>query len=106
MRGRSNGEEKSGKSYIFYGYWDWRFLILIWISTVVDYTCGLIIHSLEDNKRRKIFCGLDGTDRASLYIKYLEKKVDLKSTLELDFGMCHREIFITDLDFLCLVYLQ
>ncbi len=24
-------------SYVFYGWWDWRFLSLIWISTIVDY---------------------------------------------------------------------
>jgi len=28
-------------SYFFYGYWDWRFLSLILLSTVVDYGCGL-----------------------------------------------------------------
>ncbi len=27
-------------SYIFYGAWDWRFLSLIWISTLIDYWCG------------------------------------------------------------------
>lgn len=27
-------------SYFFYGYWDWRFLSLILLSTVVDYACG------------------------------------------------------------------
>jgi alginate O-acetyltransferase complex protein AlgI len=28
-------------SYIFYGAWDWRFLSLIWISTLTDYLVGL-----------------------------------------------------------------
>ncbi len=28
-------------SYVFYGAWDWRFLSLIWISTVVDWWVGL-----------------------------------------------------------------
>lgn len=32
-------------SYVFYGWWDWRFLSLILISTVVDYYCGLKIHA-------------------------------------------------------------
>ena len=27
-------------SYVFYGWWDWRFLSLIAISTVVDYAVG------------------------------------------------------------------
>ena len=30
-------------SYLFYGWWDWRFLSLLAISTVVDYTAGLRI---------------------------------------------------------------
>lgn len=30
-------------SYVFYGWWDVRFLILITVSTVVDYICGLVI---------------------------------------------------------------
>ncbi len=28
-------------SYVFYGYWDWRFCGLILASTVIDYGCGL-----------------------------------------------------------------
>ena len=27
-------------SYVFYGAWDWRFLILLLVSTVIDYSCG------------------------------------------------------------------
>ena len=30
-------------SYVFYGWWDERFLFLIALSTVVDYWCGLMI---------------------------------------------------------------
>lgn len=30
-------------SYYFYGCWDWRFLSLIFISTIIDYTCGLLM---------------------------------------------------------------
>jgi len=42
-------------SYVFYGAWDWRFLSLIWISTVLDYYCGIIIHESNDLKKRKLF---------------------------------------------------
>ena len=28
-------------SYIFYGWWDWRFCSLLFISTVLDFVCGL-----------------------------------------------------------------
>ena len=30
-------------SYYFYGAWDWRFLGLIIVSTVLDYTCGRLL---------------------------------------------------------------
>ncbi len=39
-------------SYVFYGCWDWRFLSLIAISTVIDYTCGAGIHQSQGRKRR------------------------------------------------------
>ena len=28
-------------SYIFYGWWDWRFLGLLFLSTAVDFSVGL-----------------------------------------------------------------
>ena len=40
-------------SYVFYGWWDWRFLSLIAISTVVDYVVGLKIHAASQPIRAK-----------------------------------------------------
>ena len=41
-------------SYIFYGWWDWRFLILIMLSTLVDYSVGhQIFKNLADNKKAR-----------------------------------------------------
>lgn len=37
-------------SYIFYGWWDWRFLSLLFISTVVDYVCGLLMERYDSEK--------------------------------------------------------
>ena len=42
-------------SYFFYGWWDWRFLSLIFLSTVVDYFVGLKIHKSQDQKVKKIY---------------------------------------------------
>ncbi len=39
-------------SYVFYGFWDWRFLGLIAGSTVVDYFCGLAIDGNSSPRRR------------------------------------------------------
>ena len=40
-------------SYFFYGAWDWRFLSLIFLSTVVDYTIGLRMHRESQPSIRK-----------------------------------------------------
>jgi len=42
-------------SYFFYGWWDWRFLSLILISTLEDYFVALKINETEDNRKRKIW---------------------------------------------------
>ena len=41
-------------SYVFYGWWDWRFLSLIVFSTVVDYTVGRQLRNEENQLKRKI----------------------------------------------------
>ncbi len=40
-------------SYYFYAYWDWRFLGLIILSTVVDYIVGATLHKTDNQKNRK-----------------------------------------------------
>jgi alginate O-acetyltransferase complex protein AlgI len=41
-------------SYVFYGWWDWRFLSLILFSTLVDYFVGAQLGKEENQRRRKI----------------------------------------------------
>ncbi len=41
-------------SYVFYGFWDWRFLSLILFSTVVDYTVGLALGKHTGRHIRKM----------------------------------------------------
>ena len=40
-------------SYVFYGWWDWRFLGLIAFSTVVDYFVGLRIEAAAEKRAKK-----------------------------------------------------
>jgi len=40
-------------SYVFYGYWDWRFCSLLLISTVVDFLVGGAIARSASERRRK-----------------------------------------------------
>jgi alginate O-acetyltransferase complex protein AlgI len=42
-------------SYVFYGWWDWRFLSLILFSTIVDYAVGQKLRTEEKEFKRKVF---------------------------------------------------
>lgn len=41
-------------SYVFYGWWDWRFLSLILFSTLVDYMVGVALARQQHINKRKI----------------------------------------------------
>ena len=41
-------------SYLFYGWWDWRFLSLILFSTIVDYFVGLGLSQQDNQKKRRL----------------------------------------------------
>jgi alginate O-acetyltransferase complex protein AlgI len=41
-------------SYVFYGWWDWRFLSLILFSTVVDYLIAQRLRTEDKQSKRKI----------------------------------------------------
>jgi alginate O-acetyltransferase complex protein AlgI len=43
-----------GASYLFYGWWDWRFLSLIVFSTVIDYLVGRGLRTQENQTKRKL----------------------------------------------------
>ena len=34
-------------SYIFYGLWDWRFLSLLFLSSIIDYFAGRAIEASQ-----------------------------------------------------------
>lgn len=59
-------------SYVFYGFWDWKFLILIFISTLVDFYCGLKIGNSDDRFKRKAYFYLSIIFNLSMlfYFKY------------------------------------
>ena len=41
-------------SYLFYGWWDWRFLSLILFSTLIDYSVGIRLSKEDNISKRKI----------------------------------------------------
>ena len=42
-------------SYVFYGWWDWRFLSLILLSTIVDYLVGIKIYNSPTKQLKKVW---------------------------------------------------
>jgi len=45
-------------SYFFYGWWDWRFLSLLAISTLTDYFIGIRLERTKNNATRKAYLSL------------------------------------------------
>jgi len=65
-------------SYVFYGWWDWRFLSLIVFSSIVDYTIGLKIFNATKQDIRKKWLILSLLSNLSLlgFFKYFNFFVD------------------------------
>lgn len=45
-------------SYLFYAWWDWRFIFLLGGSTLVGFLCGQRIHGATTNAERKLWLWL------------------------------------------------
>lgn len=65
-------------SYLFYGWWDWRFLFLILFSTVVDYVIGIKLTNLESPYKRKVYLWISISVNLGLlgFFKYYNFFVD------------------------------
>ncbi|MBP2681122.1 MAG: hypothetical protein H6Q78_985, partial [Candidatus Krumholzibacteriota bacterium] len=76
-------------SYVFYGYWDWRFTGLLLASTIMDYFVGLAMHRSDDPRRRKLLLGLSvGTGLVVLgFFKYFDFFVDSFNAMLSGFGL-------------------
>ena len=37
-------------SYLFYGWWDWRFLLLIAFTSLCSYASGILIERFHENR--------------------------------------------------------
>ena len=59
-------------SYIFYGYWDWRFLSLLIFSTVVDFAVARRIEGTTETGKRKFWLGVSLATNLSIlgFFKY------------------------------------
>jgi len=53
-------------SYVFYGWWDWRFLSLIVIVTIVNFCTAIGVDSSDDKRRRKLLVAVSITANLAL----------------------------------------
>lgn len=70
-------------SYFFYGYWDYRFLSLIFVSTSIDYLVGLRLERTENPQHRRLLVTVSLVLNLGLlgFFKYFNFMVDSAHTL-------------------------
>jgi alginate O-acetyltransferase complex protein AlgI len=83
-----------GASYFFYGWWNWRFVSLILISTVVDYFAARYIAQSKDPFRRKALLTLSLVLNFGFLgvFKYYNFFADSLATLLTSLGFPHSSI--------------
>jgi D-alanyl-lipoteichoic acid acyltransferase DltB (MBOAT superfamily) len=76
-------------SYIFYGYWDWRFLSLLALSTAVDFTVGKLLGRREVPRERTRLLVLSSAVNLAILgsFKYFGFFVDSLSALSESLGL-------------------
>jgi alginate O-acetyltransferase complex protein AlgI len=74
-------------SYVFYGWWDWRFVFLLILSTIIDYVFGKLIYT---SPKKKLFLWLSIFNNLIIlgFFKYYnffaDSFADLMSTVGVD----------------------
>ncbi|NDV60234.1 MBOAT family protein [Bacteroides sp. 519] len=65
-------------SYVFYSFWDWRFLLLIIISTLTDYVLGILIDTASNQPRKKLLLSVSVITNLSIlgFFKYCNFFID------------------------------
>ncbi len=76
-------------SYVFYAGWDWRFLSLIAISTLVDYLAGLAVERTEEAGRRRAWLILSLAANLGIlgFFKYYNFFIDSAAALLRPLGL-------------------
>ncbi len=87
-------------SYIFYAAWNPPFILLLWISTVVDYFVGKSLYYQQNKTKRKLLLviSLIGNLGMLSYFKYgnffMENFINLASTVGLQFQPVQADIIL------------
>ncbi len=97
-------------SYIFYAAWNPPFILLLWLSTVVDYFVGRALYTQENltKKRLLLVLSLIGNLGMLVFFKYgtflLENFVTLVNLIGIDFSPAEAEYYPSRRYFLLYVY--
>lgn len=75
-------------SFVFYGWWDWRFLLLLWLSLIVDFCVGYFLEIIENKSKRKLLIVLSIAFNIGLlmFFKYFNFFSDSFESLAHSFG--------------------
>ena len=68
-------------SYVFYGWWDWRFLSLIFLTTLTSYVAAQVIEDKNHSKKRSLIFTLVLNFGILFYFKYTGFFIDLFNDL-------------------------
>src|SRR2546428_425163 len=76
-------------SYLFYGWWDYRFLTLLIISSLLDYSVGLGLDRIHDMGRRKLLLGLSIVANLTIlgFFKYYDFFIESLATVLKDLSI-------------------
>jgi|PlaIllAssembly_1097288.scaffolds.fasta_scaffold44365_2 D-alanyl-lipoteichoic acid acyltransferase DltB (MBOAT superfamily) len=76
-------------SYLFYGYWDWRFTLLLAISTMTDFAVGRGLGKTEEKNKRKRLLLLSCLTNLSIlgFFKYFNFFLDTAQVLAGSLGL-------------------
>lgn len=76
-------------SYIFYGWWDYRFLFLMFFCSMVDFIVGIYLVKYKENKPRNILIGISLVLNLGMlfYFKYYNFFIDTFSSMLFSMGL-------------------
>jgi D-alanyl-lipoteichoic acid acyltransferase DltB (MBOAT superfamily) len=79
---------------VFYGWWDWRFAVLLLVTTGIDYAVGLALEREEDDRRRRAWLMLSLVTNLGVlgFFKYFNFFADSFARFSALFGM-HPSMF-------------
>jgi len=82
-----------GASYFFYGWWDWRFMFLLFGTTLFNYLGGLALGRTESSATRKVIVAVTvGVDLGVLaFFKYYDFFLTSLDTILTTMGL-HRDL--------------